>query len=80
MLGVIPNVITHKLNANLTSHSVIQKKRNFFLDRAQAINEEVTKLLEAKFICKVDYPKWLANVILVKRPMENGEFVLITLI
>ena len=57
MPGVSLDVITHKLNANPTSRPVMQKKGNFFPDRTQAINEEVTKLLEAKFIRKVDYPK-----------------------
>ena len=36
-------------------------------DWSQAIDEEVTKLLEANFIHEVNYPDWLANIILVKK-------------
>ena len=67
MPRVSPDVITYKLNVNQVCHPVMQKKRKFFPDRAQAIQEEVTKLLEAEFICEVEYPKWLANIILVKK-------------
>ena len=36
------------------------------------INEEVGKLLQARAIREVEYPEWLANVILVKN--ENGKW------
>ena len=36
------------------------------------INEEVEKLLTAKFIREVHYPEWLANVAMVKNP--NGKW------
>ena len=35
-------IITHKLNVDLTFNLVKKKKRNFILDRYQAIDEEVT--------------------------------------
>ena len=35
------------------------------------IDEEVANLLEANFIHKVNYPDWLANVILVKKANEK---------
>lgn len=38
----------------------------------EAIKEEVDKLLAAGFIEPCDYPKWLANVITVKKP--NGSW------
>jgi hypothetical protein len=34
--------------------------------------EEVEKLLKAGFIREVDYPKWLANMVLVKK--SNGKW------
>ena len=37
MPGLSPDVITHKLNVNLACHPIMQKKRNFSPDRAQAI-------------------------------------------
>ena len=40
----------------------------------RAINEEVGKLLQAKEIREVEYPEWLANVVLVKK--ANGKWQL----
>ena len=39
----------------------------FSLERDNAIKEEVQKLITAEFICKVYYPDWLANVVMVKK-------------
>jgi hypothetical protein len=38
------------------------------LQRREIIRVEVNKLLEAKFIRPVDYPSWLANLILIEKP------------
>ena len=67
MGGVDPKVITHRLNVNPFFKPVKQKRRSFALERQKAINEEVGKLLQAKAIIEVEYPKWLANVVLVKK-------------
>jgi len=44
-----------------------RKRRNFAPERNQAIHEEMERLLKAGFIREVDYPQWLANVVLVKK-------------
>ena len=72
MGGVDPTVITHRLNVNPFFKPVKQKRRSFALERQKAINEEVGKLLQAKAIIEVEYPKWLANVVLVKK--VNGKW------
>ena len=72
MGGVDPAVITHKLNVNPSCKSVKKKKRSFALERQKAINEEVSKLLQAQAIREVEYPEWLANVVLVKK--ANGKW------
>jgi len=41
-------------------------------DRAQAAAEEVRKLLEAAHIREIQYPTWLANVVMVKK--SNGKW------
>ena len=51
---------------------VKQKRRSFALERHKAINEEVDKLLQAKAIREVEYPEWLANIVLVKK--SNGKW------
>ena len=69
---VDPAVITHKLNANPSFKPIKQKRRSFTPERHKAINEEVGKLLQAKAIREVEYPEWLANIILVKK--ANGKW------
>jgi hypothetical protein len=49
-----------------------QRRRTFAAERNQAIAEEVERLLKAGFIWEVDYPEWLANVVLVKK--SNGKW------
>ena len=44
MLGINPNVITHRLNVYPYSKPVHQKKRVFVVKRDKAIKEEVQKL------------------------------------
>ena len=72
MGGVDPTVITHKLNVNPSFKSVKQNRRSFAPERQKAINEEVGKLLQAKAVKEVEYPEWLANVVLVKK--ANGKW------
>ncbi|KAK4383945.1 Transposon Ty3-G Gag-Pol polyprotein [Sesamum angolense] len=70
--GISPDVITHKLSVNPSAKSVKQKKRMFGPERSQAIKEEVDKMLQAGYIRPVQYPEWLANVVLVPKP--NGKW------
>ena len=71
MGGVNLAVITHRLNVNPSFKPVKQKRRSFALERHKAINEEVGKLLQAKAIREVEYPEWLANVVLVKKANDK---------
>ena len=71
MGGVDPAVITHRLNINPSFKLVKQKRRSFALERQKVINEEVGKLLQAKAIREVEYPEWLANVVLVKKANDK---------
>ena len=72
MGGIDPTVITHGLNTNPSFKPVKQKCRSFATERQKAINEEVVKLLQAGAIREVEYPEWLANVVLVKK--ANGKW------
>ena len=71
MGGIDPAIITHRPNVNPSSKPVKQKKRSFALERQKAINEEVGKLLQAGVIREVEYPEWLANVVLVKKANDK---------
>ncbi|KAI0515705.1 hypothetical protein KFK09_008371 [Dendrobium nobile] len=70
MPGINPEIIMHSLKINPACKPVIQKKRNFALERQLAIEQEVDKLLKARFIREVHYPSWLANVVMVRK--TNG--------
>ena len=72
MGGIDPAIITHRLNVSPSFKPVKQKRRSFAQERQKAINEEVGKLLQAGAIREVEYPEWLANVVLVKK--ENGKW------
>ena len=72
MGGIDPTVITHRLNVNPSFKPIKQKRRSFTPERQKAINEEVNKLLQAGAIREVEYPEWLANVVLFKK--ANGKW------
>ena len=69
--GIDPTVITHRLNVSPSFKPVKQKRRSFAPERQKAINEEVGKLLQAGAIREVEYPEWLANVVLVKKANDK---------
>ena len=71
MGGIDPTVITHRLNTSLSFKPVKQKRRSYAPERQKAINEEVDKLLQAGGIREVEYPKWLANIVLVKKANDK---------
>ena len=72
MGGIDPAIITHRLNVSPSFKPVKQKRRSFAPERQKAINEEVVKLLQEGAIREVEYPEWLANVVLVKK--ANGKW------
>ncbi|GKV28094.1 hypothetical protein SLEP1_g37185 [Rubroshorea leprosula] len=72
MPGIPNSVSQHKLSTNPLKKPVAQKRRLFGGERLQAIKEEVTKLLQAGFVRKVDYCEWVANPVLVKK--ANGKW------
>ena len=71
MGGIDPLIITHRLNVS-PSFKPVKQKRSFAPERQKVIIEEVGKLLQARAIREVEYPEWLANVVLVKK--GNGKW------
>ena len=70
MPGIAATVMEHRLNVDPRHKLIIQKKRHMGPECAAAANTEVQKLLEAGFIRECQYPEWVSNVVLVKKP--NG--------
>ena len=71
MGGIDPAIITHRLNVGPSFKPVKKKRRRFAPERQKAINEEVGKLLQAGAIREVEYPEWLANVVLIKKANDK---------
>jgi hypothetical protein len=74
MPGIDPSVMVHKLNVDPDHSSVKQKRRSYAPKRNQAVADEMEKLLQERFIKEVHYPKWLANVVMVKK--SNGKWTM----
>ncbi|CAE5959424.1 unnamed protein product [Arabidopsis arenosa] len=72
MPGIDKSIITHELNVDPSFKPLKQKRRKLGPDRAQAVNDEVDKLLKIGSIREVKYPDWLANPVVVKK--KNGKW------
>jgi len=71
MLGLDPNLVAHALNVEPSVKPVIQPMRTFHPDIEAQIIKEVQKLLAAGFIRPIEHPKWLSNIVPVKK--KNGQ-------
>ncbi|XP_074363093.1 uncharacterized protein LOC141703467 [Apium graveolens] len=70
MIRIDPNVMCHRLNLDPKKKGVRQKRRPISGERAEALREEVDRLMEAGLVREAFYPVWLANPVLVKKPNE----------
>ncbi|RVW59017.1 Retrovirus-related Pol polyprotein from transposon 17.6 [Vitis vinifera] len=66
MKGIDPSITSHKLNVLPTARPIRQKVKRFHSNRQKIIRMEIDKLLESGFIREVDYPDWLANIVVIK--------------
>jgi hypothetical protein len=73
LTGVSRDIIEHKLQVNPSARPRKQRLRKMSDEKVVAAKAEVQRLLDARFICDVDYPTWLVNVIMVKKKMASGE-------
>ncbi|XP_024009474.1 uncharacterized protein LOC112084555 [Eutrema salsugineum] len=72
MPGIDPQIACHKLNIDPTYKPIKQKHRKLGPEKAQAVNDEVERLLKAGSITEVKYPDWLANPVVLKK--KNGKW------
>ena len=71
MLGLDLGLVVYALNVDPGVKLVIQPARVFHTDVETQITQEVKKLLAAGFIKPIQHPKWLSNVVPVKK--KNGQ-------
>jgi len=70
MPGLDPGLVVHSLNVDPGIKPVIQPAKVFHTDAEAQITQEVKKLLTAGFIKPIQHPKWLSNIVPVKK--KNG--------
>ena len=68
MKGISPQLICHYLNVDPRVPTRRQKRRPLDTVRAQALKDEVDKLIGAGFIREAKYSAWVSNPILVLKP------------
>ena len=71
MPGLSPTIAMHKLGIMKGKKAVKQPQRRFHPDIVPKIEEEVEKLIQAGFIREVKYPRWISNIVLVKKKSDQ---------
>ncbi|XP_026399417.1 uncharacterized protein LOC113295283 [Papaver somniferum] len=71
MPGIDPAIACHRLNISEGYKPVMQKPRKMAPKRKAKVAEEIERMLEARIIEPVRYPKWLADIVAV--PKKNGK-------
>ena len=66
-----PRLVVHYLNVDRGVIPVVQSTRVFHIEVKAQIIQKVKKLLIASFIKPIQHPKWLSNIVLVKK--KNGQ-------
>ncbi|XP_068487012.1 uncharacterized protein [Phaseolus vulgaris] len=64
--------LCHRLTMDPQVRPIRQRRREFNKERQHVIKEETKKLLSVGHIREIQYPEWLANVVLVKK--ANGKW------
>jgi len=72
MPGIDPDFLCHHLTMDAKVRLVRQRRRKFNEERCLVVKEETLKLLSVGHIREIQYPEWLANVVLVKK--ANGKW------
>jgi hypothetical protein len=80
MPRILSEVIEHKVDIDPVFKPIKQKERRYTPERRETIRLEVNRLLEVGFIRPVNYPSWLANLIIIENLMDLGVCVSIILV
>ncbi|GAA0150872.1 hypothetical protein LIER_09716 [Lithospermum erythrorhizon] len=70
MSGIDTSVALHRLHVDSMYNPIKQNKWRFNDEKNQTVRTEVDLLLKAVAIRELQFPKWIENVVLVKKP--NG--------
>ena len=72
MTSIDLEVVMHRLQIDPGYPPVKQKRRQFAPKRNHIINEEIQKLIDIGSVREVQYPDWLANMVVMKK--KNGKW------
>jgi len=72
MPGIDPDFLCYHLTMDPKVRPVRQRRRKINEERSLVVQEETKKLLSVGHIREIQYPEWLANVVLVKK--ANGKW------
>ncbi|KAM0977044.1 hypothetical protein ACFX2C_019872 [Malus domestica] len=72
MPGISLDIICHHLSIDPKTKPVRQKRRSYNVERYEAMKAEVEKLKGIGFVHEVNYPTWVANVVLIKNPTKES--------
>ncbi|KAM0972230.1 hypothetical protein ACFX2K_020171 [Malus domestica] len=67
MPGIYPDIICHCLSIDPKTKPVRQKRRSYNAKRYETMKAEVEKLKGIGFVREVNYPTWVANMVIVKK-------------
>ena len=67
MIGLSTNVVSHKLPINPRFSQVKQKTQKFKPELGVKIKGEIAKKIKSRLVEVMQYPTWLANVVLVAK-------------
>ena len=73
MPEINPELVVHSLNVKPGTRPVVQPIKTFHLEVETQITQEVKKLLTANFIKPIQHPRWLSNIVPVKK--KNGQIL-----
>uniref|UniRef100_A0A2N9EYA9 RNase H type-1 domain-containing protein n=1 Tax=Fagus sylvatica TaxID=28930 RepID=A0A2N9EYA9_FAGSY len=71
VIDLNPELVAHSLNVEPGTRPVVQPIRTFHPEVEVQIAQEVKKLLSAGFIKPIQHPRWLSNIVPVKK--KNGQ-------
>ena len=66
-----PNLVTHALNVEPGAKPVVQPMWTFHPNVEAQIIQEVQRLITTRFIKPIMHPKWLSNIVLIKKKNEQ---------
>ena len=72
MSGIDAEVMCHKLHIDKNFKPIKQKPRRMTIEKANAVEEEVHKLLKAGAIREAQFLEWVSNPVVVRK--KNGKW------